>query len=281
MKYFVSLNSSIVSKEERLLLLKESVAGVVLFGKNIKSYQTTANLIRDIKKIRGDLLIAIDEEGGFVSRFTHLIPNYSQPYTKTIRAKDAREYYKMRSEFLVKIGIDINFAPVVDLVSGEDDFMYKRSFGDDKNKVVEMATICLEEQRRAKIKSCLKHFPGHGFTTVDSHVDLPTVDMSMKDWLNGPGEVFRQLVNLLPEYIMTAHVVYPQIDTKPGTVSPLWVKEILREKFAFAGQVISDDITMKGLAKTVNTADKNLFENVGLDFLIITDQNHPFLQENK
>lgn len=180
MHYFISLTSTKLNKTEINLLKNPKVGGVILFGKNILGYETTKTLIKSIKAIKENIKIAVDEEGGIVSRFTHLIPNYSQPYCSKLNIKDVQKYYKMRSEFLRDIDIDINFAPVVDIAPTETSYMYKRSYGSDVQTVIEFSKICAGEQKKAGIASCIKHFPGHGKTFRNSHKELPVIDITRR-----------------------------------------------------------------------------------------------------
>src|SRR3989337_2984478 len=177
MQYFVSVASRRLGRKENDILQKPNVTGVVLFSQNIGSYVSTGSLIKEIKSVKSELKIAVDEEGGAgFSRFAHLFPSFSQPYISTLSVQAAREHYRVKSEFLRDLGIDINLAPVVDLAPDDNSYMYKRSFGNDQGKIIELSLICLEQQRHAGVESCLKHFPGHGFTSVDSHENLPSID---------------------------------------------------------------------------------------------------------
>ena len=178
MRYFISLSSTKISDSEAKILRSNYLAGVVLFGKNIASYKTTKKFITEIKSVNKDLLVAVDEEGGIVSRFSHLIPNFSQPYCSTLSLGEVKKYYNFRSRFLKEIGIDINFAPVVDLVFNENAYMYKRSYIGNIAKVIELSKVCIEEQRKAGLASCIKHFPGHGRSVEDSHKGLPVINIT-------------------------------------------------------------------------------------------------------
>ena len=141
MKYFISLPSTTLSAPDVMLLERPEVYGVILYGKNIRSFQTTRNLIREIKRVKRGLKIAVDEEGGLVSRVTHLISNYSQPFIATLGEDQVRKYYSKRSRFLAKLGIDINLAPVVDVAQSEESLRYKRSYGQDISLVFRLEGI--------------------------------------------------------------------------------------------------------------------------------------------
>ena len=268
MQYFITVQSRALSDSEAGILSSQKVAGVVLYGNNVGSYQSTARLISDIKSINPNLLVTVDEEGGIVSRFGHLMPNLSQPYLATQPDKKVQEYFKTRSEFLKNIGVDINWAPVVDLAPNDASIMYKRSFGSTVDKIVNLAQICIKEQRRAGISSCLKHFPGHGFTTTDSHQQVPIINRMKKNWLINEGRVFGNLItSAKPEYIMVGHIVYPEVDSLPASLSKQWVENILKGELGYRGLVISDDIAMNSLNQSLN---EKVFKNAGLDAVIST-----------
>lgn len=277
MKYFVSLKSTKISESEKVLLEKPDVCGVVLFGVNILGLATTKRFIAEIKAVKPGIKIAIDEEGGIVSRLSHLMANYSQPYIATLPSTEARDYYRTRSHFLKGLGIDLNFAPVVDISLSENSYIYKRSYGSDPNKIVELARICIEEQQNAGILSCIKHFPGHGRAVDDSHEKLPVVSISQSEWNDLELKIFQSVIESGVEYVMVGHLLFPQINGEIASVSNYWINTILKKQLKFKGTVISDDICMKGLSESIDTSNAQVFEKAGLDELIIVNQNHPIL----
>lgn len=278
MKYIVSINSTVLTRKEIELLKNKDVSSVILYGKNILSKETTQKLIKSIKSINKQLKIFVDEEGGIVSRFQHLLPNYSQPYCSTISTEETRNYYKNRSHILKDIGIDVNLAPIVDLALNEQSVMYKRSYGDNLKKVVELAKICIEEQEKAGIESCIKHFPGHGLTTQDSHEELPTVDINYSTWGIEEGHIFKELVNFGVKNILVGHLMYPKISDQITSVSDYWINKVLREKLKYKGKVILDDICMKGFPQDITSVK---LENLNIDEAIVTEQDHKFLKDLK
>lgn len=280
MKYFVSLISSTLNDHEVKLLESDKIGGVVLYGRNILSLATTHRLINSIKSLRADFKIAIDEEGGIVSRISHLFPSYSQPYCATLPLAQVREYYRKRSRFLKELGVDINFAPVVDIALNENSYLYKRSFGSNPKKIIELAKVCVEEQKQAGILSSLKHFPGHGRSEKDSHKELPVVNISPEEWKRLEGKIFSELISFGVDYVMVGHLLFPKIREEITSISPYWIKGILKEKLGFKGIVIADDICMKGLADSFKVDQLDTLTQVGLDAVIITEQEHPLLKSS-
>ena len=279
MKYFISLEFTKVTPKESELLNRSVVGGVVLFGKNILSYQTTKKFISEIKSINSDLKIGIDEEGGLVSRITHLLPSLSQPYCSTLTVSEVREYYKKRSNFLRDLGIDLNFAPVVDISLDENSYIYKRSYGSDINKIIELSTTCIEEQRKAGLMSCIKHFPGHGRSTIDSHEKLPVLKISLREWQNTEMKIFEHIIKKGVEYVMVGHLLFPKINKEVSSISPYWIKDILKNKLGFKGRVISDDLCMKGFRESAKDVSVGLMEKAGIDDVIVTEQDHVLLKK--
>jgi len=266
MEYFISLGGQEISAHEAALIAEPRVSGVVLFGRNIGSLKSTKSLIDQLKGHKSDLQIAVDEEGGLVSRFNHLIDSPSQPYIASLKDENKiRRIYRRRSEFLRDVGVTINLAPVVDLSPNQLSYMYKRSFGSDPDEVVRLASVCIEEQKKAGIASCLKHFPGHGDTDIDSHHDLPHIHQNLEEWRQSEGLIFSRLINeAQPELIMVGHLIYPKIDTLPASLSAKWI-DILKGELGYLGKTITDDIAMEAV-------DHNLSERevtqAGVDIIL-------------
>lgn len=259
------------------MLEKSAVCGVLLFGRNVLSYETTKKLVNEIKAVRSNIKIAVDEEGGIVSRFTHLIANYSQPYIATLPLEQVRDYYKMRSQFLKNLGVDINFAPVVDISLSEDSYIFKRSYGLDLEKIITLSNICIEEQRNAGLLSCIKHFPGHGRAIDNSHEKLPVVSISQEEWNNMEFKVFKSVIDNGVDCVMVGHLLFPKISDQISSVSNYWINDVLKQQLNFKGKVICDDIFMKGLSESIDTSTVKSFEGVGLDQLIISDPENQIL----
>lgn len=273
-EWFVSVPFTVLQDQDRELLERPDVTGVVLYGQNIGSMATTQALIEEIKGIKKDVKVGIDEEGGVVSRLYHLTESLSQPYIATLTPKEAKEYYKRRATFMRTIGIDINFAPVVDLAPDEDSVMYKRSFGAVPEVVVEYGRVCIEAQKAMGVESCLKHFPGLGGSSTDSHEELPEIDTSYTDWRESDRVIYAELLKSNPEYIMVGHVRYPHIDTAPASSSQRWMHEL--EVLGWQGRTMIDEVGMKGFDP--HASAEHLY-SIGIDIALIKEQNHPYLRQ--
>jgi beta-N-acetylhexosaminidase len=227
--------------------------GVIVFKRNIESLPGLQALCTDVARVTpADLpaLIAIDEEGGRVRRLSP--PALALPPMRQLAERTDPAFVERCARVLGRelacLGITMDFAPVVDVDTNPDNpIIGDRAFGADADTVVTFAQAMIEGLRAGGVLSCIKHFPGHGDTLLDSHLALPSVlhDRARLDAVElAP---FRRLAHVA-DSVMTAHVVYPALDQGPATLSKKIVTELLRERFGFEGLVFSDDLEMKGIA---------------------------------
>ncbi len=279
----VTKNSQIVKD-----IKKYDLGGVILFDKdyknrkkvkNIKNPKQLAKLTKELKSFsKKPLFISIDQEGGKVSRL-----NPSNGFKKIPSAfevgklsyKDTLKTYKTQSKMLNKAGINMNFAPVVDLAINPKNKVIvglNRSFGKNPIKVVEYAKVVIDEQEKQHIISVIKHFPGHGSSLGDSHEGF--VDVS-ETW--SPEEL-KPYEGLIQENkvdaIMTAHVFNKHIDAKyPATLSYNFNTKLLRNYLQFKGVIISDDMQMKAIADKYDLKTRvTLAINSGVNMLLFANQ---------
>ncbi len=258
--------------------LKEINPGaVILFKRNISSAHQTAELISHIKDLLpSPPLIAIDQEGGRVIRFTSDITVF--PGNMALGATRSTDLaYKQGLESasqLKEIGIDINLAPVVDVITTyHNPGITIRSFGDDPHEVADLAVAFIEGTQTMGVAAVAKHFPGKGAAEVDAHFDLPTISIPKDLFEELHLYPFRQAIENGVQGIMTTHVNCPSLDSEgghPATFSPPIVKNLIRTRYKFDGVIFSDDLEMGAIAKHYPIVDACRRATVaGHDMLLI------------
>lgn len=234
----------------------EGLGGVVLFGRNVGSKEQVRRLTEDLHAERPDLVIAIDEEGGDVTRLEARTGS-SYPGNLALGAAGdtclTAEVAAAMGAELRDCGVDLNLAPVVDVnTSPLNPVIGVRSFGSDPAAVARHATAWIQGMQGAGVAACAKHFPGHGDTSVDSHVDLP---VAREDPRLRALEPFKAAIQAGVRAIMSAHIVAPALDDLPATISPRVMTGLLRDEMAFRGLAISDGLDMAGLSGEVGIAE--------------------------
>lgn len=230
--------------------------GFILFKRNIQDKEQVKALIEDLKATvsHKNPPVLIDQEGGRVARLT---PPHWETHlpARADLTKESLEDAKVRihktythiAKDLREIGITVNCAPVLDLdVPGADAIMGDRTFSADPHIVSVLGAIAIQALQDGGITPVMKHIPGHGAATSDSHKALPVVDLSLKD-LEPHFAPFK--ANATCPWAMTAHIVYSALDPHhPATESPVIIQEIIRDKIGFKGFLVSDDLGMKALS---------------------------------
>tara|TARA_B100001564_G_scaffold344801_1_gene342733 strand:- start:377 stop:1321 length:945 start_codon:yes stop_codon:yes gene_type:complete len=264
----ISIKNIKLSKKEKLLLSKEKPWGLILFKRNIKSYNQLKVLISEIRKHTKDkkFPIMIDEEGFSVSRLRNIInhnidANYFGNLYK-LNKKTAislyENYLDSLSENLQKIGINVNTIPVLDVLrKNTNKVIGKRSFSDNKIIVKKLGERTVRKCHSHNIAAVIKHIPGHGCSSIDSHLRMPKVKLTEKEL---DKKDFYPFKSSSAKLAMTAHILYSKIDTKNvSTFSRKIIKNIIRDKIGFKGILMSDDISMKALKyDLVTNANKSL-----------------------
>ena len=249
--------------EDRRRILDPLTGGVILFGRNFSNRKQLSKLTADIKKLRPDVLISIDHEGGRVQRckvdgFTHLPAmrklgelwlaksKSTHPAESAALAMAAATAcgYILASE-LRACGVDLSFTPVLDLDFDRSGVIGDRSFNRDPQIVFALAKSLNEGLRLADMANCGKHFPGHGWAEADSHVAIPVDERSLQEILNEDAKPYEWL-DLSLAAVMPAHVIYPKVDHHPAGFSKIWLHSILRQELGFEGVIFSDDLSMEG-----------------------------------
>jgi len=253
----VSISGTTLTKKEKIIIKKNKPWGIILFKRNILSENQLINLIKSIKKIMKDKKypILIDEEGGKVSRLSNFLDNslYNQKYfgvvyelNKKIGTKLYKLYLDSLSKVLIKVGVNINTAPVLDLIKkNTHEVIGNRSYSTNHLTVNELGKLCVKFYKKNKIATVIKHIPGHGGANSDSHFTLPKIHDSIQSLKKSDFKCFK---NTSSFFAMTAHILYTKIDKKNNaTHSSTVLKKIIRNEIGFKGILISDDISMKAL----------------------------------
>ncbi|WP_456476533.1 beta-N-acetylhexosaminidase [Oceanithermus sp.] len=227
------------------------VGGVVLFRHNVTGPEQLRRLVTDLLEVLGpEALIGVDQEGGAVLRLPFLP---SPPPGMSLGAADdpelARAVGAATARGLAAYGFNLNFAPVLDLnTNPENPVIAERSFGADPERASELALAWHEGHVRQGVATTGKHFPGHGDTTVDSHLGLPVVHKSLDELRRLELVPFLHAVGRVPA-LMTAHIVYPDLDGElPATLSRRILTELLRQELGYDGVVVSDALNMRAIA---------------------------------
>lgn len=232
------------------------IGGVILFSRNFASTEQLKDLTRSIHAARTPgLLIAVDQEGGRVQRFRDgftelpsarlLGRQYDLDRNSARRLANACGW-TMAAE-LLDSGIDVSFAPVVDLDLGFSDVIGDRAFHRDPEAVASLATAFMQGMRDAGMMAVAKHFPGHGAVIADSHHELPEDHRDYDELADDLLPYGRLIANGL-HGVMMAHVRYPAIDRRIASLSPYWLQTELRRKLGFTGVIFSDDLSMSAAA---------------------------------
>lgn len=231
--------------------------GIILFSRNIKNLEQVKNLTTSIKDLFKDknFPILIDQEGGMVNRFKNIInlENYNAKYFGDIYNNDPKFYSKFDKFLKINIsilkycGININTVPVLDLFnSDKKNVIGNRSFSKNYKIVVKLSKYLIKSYKKSGLETVIKHIPGHGCTSIDSHFALPQVNLSLDYLKNNDFRTFKKVNSYLA---MTAHILYKNIDpTRCATQSKKIINDIIRKYLSFRGILMSDDICMKALS---------------------------------
>ena len=231
------------------------VGGIILFSRNIADPVQLAGLCQSIQNCASEaglppLFISIDQEGGTVARLKAPFTEFagaSEMETK----KQVKDFARVTAKELGSVGINMNMAPVLDLLPEDiPSVMAARSFGADPDRVSSMGTAIIDHLQRRRIMAVAKHFPGIGRTTLDSHIDMPHLDVSLKAMQTSDLIPFHAAVRADVAAVMLAHIYYPAIDSVwPASLSPAIARDLLRGDVNFQGVVITDDLDMGAIKK--------------------------------
>jgi beta-N-acetylhexosaminidase len=249
----LDLAGTSVAEDEQTLLQNPQVGGVILFARNVESRQQVEALVAQIRSLAPHLLIAVDQEGGRVRRFREgfsPLPAMQQLGDLYVRDREAglalsRDTGWLMAAEVIACGLDISFAPVLDVDRDTSSIIGDRAFSDQPQLVTDVAAAFIEGMNQAGMAATGKHFPGHGGIFADSHIEAP---VDQRDWQQLWQHDLQPFVALSSSLggIMPAHITFPNIDPDSVGFSGFWLREILRDKLGFEGVIFSDDLAMKG-----------------------------------
>lgn len=231
--------------------------GVILFAKNVASREQVVKLVNDLNDIcQTPPLLSVDQEGGLVDRFRFAEMN-SSPGPMALAATGSPEQtlraHEIMGKELASLGMAIDFAPCLDVNSNPNNpIIGARSFGADPETVAEHGVAAMRGLQLGGVAACGKHFPGHGDTDKDSHIDLPTVSRSREELEVLELAPFRRAIESGLDAVMTAHVTFPALDPTPGlpaTLSSPILTTLLREDLDFDGVIFTDSMAMHAIAQ--------------------------------
>lgn len=240
---------------DRKRLMHPLTGGVILFSRNFQASAQLSALTTEIHALRTPaLLIAVDHEGGRVQRFRDgftAIPAMRElglAWEKNAaKAKQLAQDtgYVLAAELRAH-GVDLTFAPVLDVDFKRSSVIGDRAFHADPEIIAPLAQALVHGLNLGGMSSVGKHFPGHGHVRADSHHEVPVDDRSYVDIEQCDLMPFRRLIGAGLGAVMPAHVIYPQVDAQPAGFSSKWLKQILRQQLEFDGVIFSDDLSMEG-----------------------------------
>ena len=277
--FMVGLKGEELTQEERDLLKDCPFGGFVLFSRNLKEPKEILSLCRSLWEASGETppFIAIDQEGGRVHRLPHPFTHFPAAAIlgRTGNADLAYRVGLATARELAAVGINLNFAPVLDVRSNPSNpVIGDRSLSSDPKEVTRLGWALIEGLREGGVIPCAKHFPGHGDTAEDSHLELPIVRKALDELKSVELPPFAYACHHQVETIMTAHVLYPALDpVHPATLSRPIITDLLRGESRYDGVVFSDDLEMQAIGKNYpldEAAQLSLL--AGVDVLLLARQ---------
>ncbi len=259
----IDIEGPFLSQEDIELIGSPHVGGIILFERNFLDRNQITDLCFEIKSKKPEIIIAVDQEGGRVQRFKKgfsQIPPMQRlgdmvSYDKQAGLDLCKNTGWLIASELIASGIDLSFSPVLDLDQDLSSIIGDRAFSDQIDIVIECARAFIYGMNEAGMACVGKHFPGHGSISEDSHIEKPIDHRVLNEIENKDLVPFKKLINNL-DGIMTAHILFPDVDERITTFSKIWIKKILREQMKFEGMIFSDDLSMEGTNEFKSFYDK-------------------------
>ena len=261
-------------------LVETRAGGLCMFGYNIPSLTKISQFNQDLQDLATrhglpPFILSIDEEGGQVSRMPgegQALIAPSQMAQAQVGAQTVHDAASVTARKLHQLGFNMNYAPVLDINSNPaNPVIGTRSFGDDPEIVATLGAVAIKAYLEAGLSPCVKHFPGHGDTNVDSHYGLPIVNKTLDELRACELVPFQRAIEAGVPAIMSAHIVYPQVEPSglPATLSYKFLTELLRQELGFEGLIVTDALDMGAISDRYGLAESSLIAlNAGADLLL-------------
>ena len=275
----LGISGTTLNDDDKRVLNELKPIGVIFFGKNFLDgvpyaiwLENFKNLIDEIRQYteRDFMFTTLDHEGGRVVRTPLPITRFPHAY---LLQSHAFEVAKATARELKSLGINLSWSPVADIFSNpQNPIIGPRAFGITPEKTSQCVREYYQGLREEGILGCAKHFPGHGDTSTDSHLELPILNLSWEDLRNRELIPFQTLIQAQIPLIMTAHILFPQIDPQvPATLSKIILDDILRKELGFQGVIVSDDLDMKAVSEMfMKTGTVGRAFDAGCDLFIVS-----------
>jgi beta-N-acetylhexosaminidase len=264
-----SLEGYSLSQKNILRYTALNSGGLIIMGGNVSDSTQLKLLTKQIQELNSEIpmFIATDQEGGAVKRIGW-DNTVGQKSWANMSEKELCDIGKDRSNLLLNLGINMNFSPVVDLSYPGTAFINNRTISNDSKIVTDKTKTYISCGQEQGIIDTLKHFPGHGPTTLDSHLHLPLVQKNKQEWLSSDAIPFKE--NLETKQIMMGHLLYSGIDKdNPSTLSKIFITDILRKEWGYKGLIITDDMNMLHTSTRISVRDGLVRSiNAGIDIVL-------------
>ena len=276
-RLMLDLKGVSLDRDERLQLQNPQVGGVILFSRNIQSRDQICDLVAEIRACSKHLLVAVDQEGGRVQRLREgftAIPSMQAIGNLIARSPEeglglSKDLGWLMASEVIACGLDLSFAPVLDVDRDTSSIIGDRSFSDQPEIVISAAEAFIKGMHDAGMAATGKHFPGHGGIVADSHLEAPVDDRSWNTLYARDIQPFAKLSKML-DAVMPAHITFPSVDPDSVGFSSFWLNDVLRGKLGFEGIIFSDDLTMKGADIAGGYVDKaKLALKAGCDMILV------------
>ncbi|MBM7609569.1 beta-N-acetylhexosaminidase [Lysinibacillus composti] len=275
---FAGISGTVVDQQTENLILHDKIGGIIFFNRNLNSPSQILKLLNNLKKVNSNnnfpLFFGIDEEGGQISRlqsaFTPLPSN--QVVGQVNNVSFAYELGTILGKELSTFGFNLDFAPVLDVNSNPNNpVIGNRSYGNNKDLVAKLGVETMKGIQSKNVISVIKHFPGHGDTSVDSHYELPLVNKSKEELQQLELIPFKKAIAEGADVIMIAHILLPKIDpSSPASMSKTIIDGLLRDELSFDGVVITDDLTMEAITDNYSISRASVESiKAGSDIILI------------